>query len=157
MLCAALLRHEGLPAAGFGPLGRLFITGMSGRFLSTVHPPDSRSFNCDEGSRTMDAGRPRDSRALDSRTGGGLGAAQAFATVAPALAAGSAAVWLGGYGVVRSGEAISGLDSQPDHQPAFRYRRDAEVVPVGMVLPPDRAKDLDELFDGVIIGSQRHG
>jgi hypothetical protein len=41
MLCAALLRHEGCPQRGVGPLGRRFITGMSGRFLSTVHFPDS--------------------------------------------------------------------------------------------------------------------
>ena len=41
MLCAALLRHEGCPQRGLGPLGRRFITDMSGRFLSTVDFPDS--------------------------------------------------------------------------------------------------------------------
>jgi hypothetical protein len=41
MLYAALLRHEGCPQRGLGPLGRRFITGMSGRFLSTVNLPDS--------------------------------------------------------------------------------------------------------------------
>ena len=37
LLCAALLRHKGCPQRGLGPLDRRFITGMSCRFLSTVH------------------------------------------------------------------------------------------------------------------------
>src|ERR1035437_10410249 len=32
---------KGCPQRRLGPLGRRFITGMSGRFLSTVHCPDS--------------------------------------------------------------------------------------------------------------------
>ena len=70
MLCAALLRHEGCPQWGLGPLGRRFITGMSGRFLSTVHFPDSNP----DRTHLSQAQRPthrsvlRDSRVGDGRT-----------------------------------------------------------------------------------------
>ena len=70
MLCAALLRHEGCPQPGLGPLGRRFITGMSGRFLSTVHFPDRNP----DRTHLSQAQRPthrsvlRDSRVGDGRT-----------------------------------------------------------------------------------------